>query len=137
MRVVLDTNLLVSAFIHRQGPSGQILEAMRLGRFIPVYSVPLLIELVEVLSRPRLKEKYHIESEDVVALVNLLRLRGELVTPKRVISVCRDAKDNKFLEAAVAGRADALVSGDKDLLDLESFEGIPILQTVEFITRYF
>jgi hypothetical protein len=59
-----------------------------------------------------------------------------LVTLRGAISVCRDAKDNKFLEAAVAGRMDALVSGDKDLLDLESFEGIPILRTVEFIARF-
>ena len=59
------------------------------------------------------------------ALVNLIRLRGELyAVSTRKVKACRDLKDNKFLEAAVATPTDCIVSGDADLLDLVSFEGI-------------
>ena len=73
--------------------------------------------------------------EDITALVNLLRLRGELVTPQKKISACRDPKDNKFLEAALAGEADCNVSGDTDLLVLTPFEDIPILRPAEVLAK--
>ena len=66
-------------------------------------------------------------------MINLVRLRGELVTPDRQIDVYRDPKDNCFLEAAVKGNADVIVSGDADFLDLNDFEAIPILGVVEFL----
>jgi predicted nucleic acid-binding protein len=55
------------------------------------------------------------------------------VVPNRRITVCRDPKDNKVLEGAVAGRADVIVSGDEDLLVLNPFEGIPIVGPAEFL----
>ena len=94
MRVVVDTNVIASALIRRQGTTGQVLRHLRDGRFMIIYSVPLLVELVEVLSRPHIQQKYHIDSSDITALINLLRLRGELVSPNRKIDACRDPKDN-------------------------------------------
>lgn len=91
------------------------------------------MELVEVLSRPRIQGKYHIQSDDITALINLVRLRGELVSPNPHIDVCRDEKDNCFLEAAIEGHADIIVSGDADLLTLRQFEGIPIIRVTEFL----
>jgi predicted nucleic acid-binding protein len=58
---------------------------------------------------------------------------GEGVEPSRRITVCRDSNDDRFLDLAVAGRADALVTGDEDLLVLHPFEGIPIVRPVEFL----
>ena len=101
MRVVVDTNVIASALIRRQGTTGQVLRHLRDGRFTIIYSVPLLVELVEVLSRQNIQQKYHIDSSDITALINLLRLRGELVSPNRKIDACRDPKDNWVLEAAV------------------------------------
>ena len=95
----------------------------------------ILVELIDVLGRPWLREKYHLQPEDVAALINLIRLRGELVIPARRIAACRDPKDDCFLEAAVAGSADCIVSGDGDLLALTSFERIPILRPAEFLAR--
>ena len=132
-RVVVDTGVLVSALIRRQGIPGDVLRALRNGRFVAIFSTDMLLEIIEVLSRSQLSAKYHIKSEDLSALINLIRLRGDLVTPERNISACRDPKDNKFLEAALAGQADCIVSGDTDLLDLTPFEGIPILRPVEFL----
>ena len=136
MRAVLDTNVLASALIRRQGVTGQVLRHLRDGRFTIVYSVPLLEELVEVLSRPRIQEKYHVYSDDITALINLIRLRGELVSRSRQIDACRDPEDNRILEAAVERVADAIVSGDADLLDMRKFETIPILRVAEFLVRF-
>ena len=93
------------------------------------------MEMVEVLSRPQIQQKYHILPDDITALINLVRLRGELVSPDLVIDACRDPNDNRFLEAAVEGEADVIVSGDADLLDMREFEKIPILRVSEFLAQ--
>ena len=135
MRAVIDTGVLVSALIHRQGTTGGVLRALRDGRFIIIYSTPILVEAIDVLGRSPFRAKYHIQSEDITDLVNLIRLRGELVTPQRQVNDCRDVKDNKFLEAALAGGAEAIVSGDDDLLILHPFKDIPIWRPAEFLAR--
>ena len=135
MRVFVDTGVLVSALIRSQGTTGQVLRALRDGRFTPLYSTPMLVEVIDVLGRPFFRLKYHIQPDDTAALINLIRLRGELVEPQRPVIACRDPKDNKFLEAALAGGADCIVSGDADLLELSVFEGIPILPPSIFLAR--
>ena len=95
----------------------------------------MLVEMIDVIGRPHFRNKYHIEPEDITALINLIRLRGELVVPSQTIVACRDPKDDKFLEAALAGNADCIVSGDADLLILTPFENIPILRPAEFLAR--
>jgi uncharacterized protein len=136
LRAVLDTNVLASALIRRQGVTGQVLRHLRDGGFTVVYSVPMMVELVEVLSRPQMQRKYHIHSDDITALINLVRLRGELVSPERHNDACRDPKDNRFLEAAIEGEADVIVSGDADLLDMREFETIPIHSVAEFLAQF-
>lgn len=135
MRVVVDTGILVSALIRPKGTVGNVLHALRDGRFIAIYSTPMMLEVTDVLDRPKIQEKYHVQPEDIIALINLVRLRGELVSPKDTVTACRDPKDNKFLEAALAGEADAIVTGDDDLLVLHPFEGVDILRPVEFLAR--
>lgn len=135
MRVVLDTGIFVSALIRRRGTIGAILGALRDGRFTAIYTRDLLVEIIDVLGRDKFRVKYHIEPDDVSALINLIRLRGELVIPGQAVQACRDPKDDKFLEAALAGGADCIVSGDADLIDMGSFEGIPILRPSEFLAQ--
>ena len=86
-----------------------------------------------MLARPRLRAKYGLTTEDVATVLSLILLRGEPVVPARRIDVCRDPTDNMVLEAAVAGQADAIVSGDKDLLTLNPFQGISILSPAAFL----
>jgi putative PIN family toxin of toxin-antitoxin system len=135
MRAVIDTGILVSALIRRQGTTGDVLRALRDGRFTAIYTTDILVEIINVLGRPAFRNKYHIEPDDIIALVNLMRLRGELVPPARKVTAYRYPKDDKFLEAALAGSADCVVSGDADLLDLRSFENIPFLRPAEFLAR--
>ena len=94
-------------------------------------SVPVLLEFAEVLSRKKL-DKYLLEEERMRFLVALLR-EAELVETTETVTDCRDAKDNKFLELALSGNADYVVSGDEDLLVLNPFRGIPILTAREFL----
>ena len=133
MRAVVDINILVRALIKPQGSVGPVLWRLRDGAYHLLYSESLLAELVDVLSRPRIRNKYGFERDDVATVLTLIELRGEIVMPRRRITVCRDPKDNQVLEAATSGRADVIVSGDEDLLVLNPFEGIPIVVPADFL----
>jgi len=135
MRAVVDVNVLVRAMIRPQGTVGPVLDRLRGGDYVFLYSEPVLAELVDVLGRPRIREKYGVTDEDVEAILALLLIRGELVTPELSIAVCRDPKDDMILELAVAGHADLIVTGDEDLLVLHPFETIPIVGPAAFLAR--
>lgn len=132
MRAVVDTNILVRAMIKPRGTVGPVLGWLRDGKYPLLSSEPLLEELVDVLARPRIRDKYGLGGGDVEAVLLLIALRGEVVVPPRRVTVCRDPKDNKVLEAALAGGADLIVSGD-DLLVLSPFEQIPIVGPARFL----
>ncbi len=135
MRVVVDTGVLVSALIRPYGTIGDVLRALRDGRCTIIYSTPIVVEIIDVLGRSKIQTKYNVQPDDIAALINLIRLRGELVIPKQQVAVCRDPKDNKFLEAALAGEAEAIVTGDDDLLALHPYEGVNILRPAELLAR--
>lgn len=135
MRAVIDTNILVRALIKPQGSVGPILLRLRRGDYTLLYSQALLEELMDVLSRPRLRRKYGLNDDDIKTVISLILWRGEAVTPTQPITAYRDPKDNKFLEAAITGQAETIVSGDEDLLTLHPFAGIPILQPAAFLQR--
>jgi len=133
IRAVVDTSILIRALIKPQGTVGPVLQGLRNADYQLLYSDPLLAELAEVLARPRLRAKYSLTTEDIATVLSLILPRGEPVVPARRIDVCRDPTDNMVLEAAVAGQADVVVSGDKDLLTLSPFEAIPILSPATFL----
>jgi putative PIN family toxin of toxin-antitoxin system len=133
MRAVVDTNILVRAMLNPQGSVGPVVDFLREGRYVFLYSTATLNEAIDVLSRPRMVHRYGITADEVNALCALVIRRGELVQSQRAISACRDPKDNKFLEVAVAGGADVLVTGDNDLIALDPFEGVPMIQPAEFL----
>lgn len=133
MRAVVDTNILVRALIMPHGSVGPVLLQLRRGRYTLLYSQSLLVELVDVLNRPRIRMKYSLNAQDIHTVVSLILLRGEVVTEIEPIRACRDPKDDKFLEVAVSGKAEKIVSGDEDLLVLNPFYGIPILTPAPFL----
>lgn len=129
MRFVLDTNIIVSALLLAGSIPRQAFDkALTEGAIL--ISVPVLLELAEVLSREH--NKYLLEEERMRFLVALLK-ETELVETAKAIAECRDPKDNKFLELAVGGKADCIVSGDTDLLVLNPFRQIPIITPREFL----
>jgi len=134
MRAVIDTGVLVSGLIRPQGTSGEVLRALREGKLTILYSNETIVEIVDVLDRKKFRQKYHITQDDISALINLIRLRGEAVIPYQRVADCRDPKDDKFLEVAFAGNAECLVSGDLDLLSMNPYRSIPIVSPAEFLT---
>lgn len=133
IRAVIDTRLLLRALIKPQGTVGPLLEGLRDASYLMLYSDALLGELADVLVRPRLSDKYGLTRDDIAVVLSLILLRGEMVISARRITACRDPFDNMVLEAAVAGQADVIVSGDDDLLSLDPFEGIPMRSPAAFL----
>lgn len=135
MKAVVDTNVFVRAVIRPQGTVGPVILRLRAGAYRLITSQPILEELVDVLARPRIRRKYGVTEAMVAILLDLIALRGLEVRPERAIRACRDPDDDIFLEAAVAGGADFLVTGDGDLLDLDPFETVRIVRPAEFLER--
>ncbi len=131
-RLVLDTNVLVSAVLTPEGKPRGCLE-YALERGVLLLSEQTRGELLEVLYRPRL-QRYIVKSERE-GVLGRVAIRAERVEVEKRIEACRDPKDDKFLEAVVSGEADYLVSGDEDLLVLHPFRGIPILTPAAFLAE--
>lgn len=134
MRVVLDTNTVISA-IGWAGAPRQVLLALREDRHKLITSPALLEELTRVLGYPKLKP---IRTHPLLPIILAwLHNPQHIVIPEEQITAIRaDPADNLVLEAAVAGKADAIISGDQDLLDLRQFRGIQILTARRFMVRY-
>lgn len=115
MRVVVDTNVWVSALINPRGTPAAILGALMTGRFALVASLPMLAELHEVLMRPRLADRFGITHDTVDTLLALLHERADLTDVAGEVRLCRDPDDDTVIETALNGRADALVTRDDDL----------------------
>lgn len=133
MRAVIDTNILVRAMLNPGGSVGPVVDFLRDGHYLFLYSEATLNELIDVLSRPRMVHRYGLTADEVDALCALVVRRGETVQSSRTITACRDPKDDKFLEVATAGRADVIVTGDGDLKVLNPFEGIAIIEPSNFL----
>ena len=136
IRVVLDTNILVSALINRHGAPRQILRAWQEGKFELVTSLPLLHELDRVLHYTRIQRKYELGDDDIYAYITLLGSQGTVVPALPQISrVSRDPTDDKFLSCALVGGAQFVVSGDQDLLELVTFAEIRMTTARDFLTE--
>lgn len=134
MKVVLDTNVLVSA-IGWEGPPARILRACRAGRFDLVTSPHLLEELTHVLTYPKLR--VIAEHAELPGILKWLHAAEHLVYPKKTFAVITvDPPDNRVLEAAMEGHAEAIISGDEHLLRLKMFEGIPIVSPAAFRRKW-
>ena len=125
-RVVLDTNVAVSALVFREGRLAWLREAWEAGRIVPIVSAETVAELVRVLAYPKLKLSEE-ETKNVLAHymehAEAVREAGASVrVPER-----RDPDDRKFLQLAYAAKADALVTGDEGLLTLAGKSRVPIL----------
>ena len=130
MRVVADTNVLISAFLF--GGLPRVFVDLGLsGAFGLITSGALLGELDE-----KLRVKFAVPEAQAGALQTLLRLKATVTHPSFVLNVVSDdPDDNRVLECALAGRADCIVSGDRHLLRLGSYEGILVLTVRQFLER--
>jgi putative PIN family toxin of toxin-antitoxin system len=132
MRIVLDTNVLISG-IFFSGPPARILAAWADGRFELVASVEVLAEYRRVAER--LQKTF--PSIDINAILDLVTRETRIVEPVPVpVSACDDPDDLMFLACALAGGAGLVVTGDRALLRASGFLGLEIVNPREFVRRY-
>jgi uncharacterized protein len=122
-RVVLDTNVVLSALVFGGATTAQVRSAWMSGRFIPLASPATAQELLRVLAYPKFKLTPG-EQQDLLADYLPWTQVVRIPEPPPVTPLCRDASDLPFLQLAIAGKADALVSGDADLLALAGTRGL-------------
>ena len=129
LRIVPDTNILISAFIV-EGNEYRLIEKCFKREILLITSADVIDEFKEVALRP----KFGFTEEEVDDFVNALIEAAEVVMPKEGVSgVCRDPDDNKLLAAALEGEADYIISGDKDLLTLKRFRNVRVATAAEFL----
>jgi putative PIN family toxin of toxin-antitoxin system len=127
-RVVLDTNIIISSALG--GALVLVLEKWDEGKFTVVVTTDVVSEYFEVLNRP----KFRLTQETIDKITRYIYQFSEFVVPEEQIRFIEDdPKDDKFLEAAIAGSVDFIVSGDNHLLALKEFRSIPILSGREFL----
>jgi putative PIN family toxin of toxin-antitoxin system len=135
LRAVLDANVFVSALIRPQGPPGRILASFLEGRaFELVVSASIFDELRRCLNYPQVRRRIAATDEELDLWVAALDL---IVEPTEgameVRGVSEDPDDDQYLAAALEGRAQFIVSGDRHLLDLRTYEGVRIVTPREFL----
>ena len=130
---VIDTNTLISAFLSKYSNTRKAIDrAIETGKILA--SLETYNEFREVLLRQKF-DKY-ISAERKLLILNELK---ELIVFKEIsesINVCRDPKDNKFLELAIAAKTSCIITGDDDLLILHPFREIPILNASDFLNTF-
>jgi putative PIN family toxin of toxin-antitoxin system len=131
-RIVVDTNALISRLLlPRSVPGEAVRKAADTGQLL--VSEPTLAELAGVLARPKFTP--YVTIKDRQQFIRLLGRVAEMVPLTHIIRACRDPKDDKFLELAVNGGAQLIITGDKDLLVLNPFRGIPIITPAQYLLR--
>ncbi len=134
MRVVVDTNVVVSAHIAPAGSPGEVLVRWGMREFQLLVSEAILAEYEELLRRPRIVARHRLSDTDVTSVIDdfmLLAVRVDVTSQLNV--VLTDPTDNKFIECAVDGSAQYIVSGDHHLLELGEYRGIQILPPEAFL----
>ena len=126
LRVVFDTNTVISALLFSKGRLAWLRTVWRQGTIVPLISKATTEEIIRVLAYP----KFHLDATDQEELLGDFLPFAEVidaVLPTGEVPICRDNHDQIFLELAVAGEADALVTGDEDLLIMAEQSPIPIM----------
>lgn len=135
MRLVIDTNVIISALLWHGAPH-QLLNKVRLGTANLISSPALIAELADALGREKFARVLrHSRLSLAQTLAEMRQLSEFVVALPLPAPVCRDPDDDHVLACATAGNADLIVSGDKDLLSLEHFEGIPIVTVTDALKK--
>lgn len=131
-RVVVDTNVLVSRLlVAGSTPARAVRMAVDQGQLL--LSDAMLEEVVRVLLKPKFDP--YVTMEERQEFLRMLSRVAVRVPVTYRVQACRDEKDNMVLELAVNGRADVVISGDRDLLEMGSYQGIAIVTPAEYLTK--
>jgi uncharacterized protein len=131
-RIVVDTNVLISRLLlPRSIPGEAVRRAADAGQLL--VSAATMEELAEVMGRAKFDP--YLSIADRQDFIRLLARIVEVVPIVRRVRACRDPRDDKFLEVAVNGRADIILTGDRDLLALDPFMGVAVLSPAAYLVR--
>ena len=131
MRAVIDTNVLISA-VFWTGKPKLLLNRVRKGQLVFVTSQVLLNELRQILIRT--DKPFRVSDEEAKRILNSITELAEIVQPSSSVTACRDEQDNRVLECAVDGKADWIITGDRHLLELQSFQKVTIGTVADFLS---
>ncbi|MBE9146259.1 putative toxin-antitoxin system toxin component, PIN family [Planktothrix mougeotii] len=133
LRIVIDTNIFISGLLLPASKAQQVFDFVTRSQILLI-SDSTFAEICQTLIRRKF-DKY-LSLEKRLNFIASLRQKAEIVNITETITTCRDPKDNKFLELAVSGQADLIITGDQDLLVLNPFRNIEIITVNEFLTRF-
>ena len=129
LKVVLDTNVLISAIVFGGKPE-QIVKRVQEGSITPVITPILVAELTEILIK-----KFHFTTDKIMLVEELIKENFEVVHPSQIVHVLSDEDDNRVLEAALKGDCNYIVTGDNDLLDLKLYKNIMVITPTNFLSN--
>lgn len=134
LRVVLDTNVFISGILSQKGPPGLILKAWQEQIFDLIVSKEILREIEQVFFYEKIKKRHGWNDKEIRAFVSSIPLFAIMTPGKEKAKVrLKDHADEKFLIASQEGKADFLVTGDKELLRLKNYQGTEILSPNDFV----
>ncbi|MEW5691839.1 MAG: putative toxin-antitoxin system toxin component, PIN family [Candidatus Hydrogenedentota bacterium] len=131
VKAVVDTNIFISGLLNKKGIPRKIFLAFKDGKFELVISPQIFTEILKTLNKPELIPL--ILLDDCKEILIFLENFATFVYPEKKVYVCRDMADNIMLECAVTGKVNYIVTGDNDLLDIQSFCKIPIVTAHKFL----
>ncbi|MBI2011149.1 putative toxin-antitoxin system toxin component, PIN family [Candidatus Daviesbacteria bacterium] len=129
IRIVLDSNILISAYVFGGKPE-LVLKLIITEEAHGVISPVLKDEFLGVL-----RKKFGISTSEILEIQNQIDLSFDITYPKDTFHIVKDEDDNRVLEAAVEGRVSYIITGDKELLNLKSFRKIKIVTATEFLSK--
>jgi putative PIN family toxin of toxin-antitoxin system len=131
-RIVVDTNVFVSGLLRRSSIPGRAAEKARNSALV-IVSEATMSELAVVLAQPKFDR--YVTLDERMQFIRLIASTAEFVPIIRQVRECRDPRDDKFLEVALNGRADVIITGDADLLAMHPWRGIAILSPASYLGR--
>lgn len=134
MKIVLDANIYVSSMVNNQGNPKRIMAMWEQGDFDVLASKSIIDEVGRVLRYPRIVKRHKQDEEAIERFLKLLASEAVIVKPAEVLDVVQeDESDNRYLECAIEGKAQYVVSGDQHLLKLGEYKGIMIIPPAAFV----
>ena len=135
LKVVLDTNIFVSSLLSKAGRPAMVIDAWRASRYLLVTSPSIISEIKRVVEAPSIRKKYGLGRDPIARLILLLEKDTIVVPGLSTVAgaIPKDPTDEMFLSAALDAKADLIVSGDRHLLDLGEYKGVPILTVRQFL----
>lgn len=136
LKIIIDTNVVISFLITNSDFIKKIIELKNLRKVDLYCSLEIFEEVKNTLQKPRIKEVLKVNPKKIASFMALYKYKLIFEKPCHSVNICRDPKDNKFLELSKTIQADFQITGDKDLLELKQFESTKILNPSEFIANF-